>query len=190
MVDSDPVTANNLGLLDDAGAAFEAVLQGVTPGQLDEASSCDGWSVRDLIAHVVSGNAMFTAMVSGEPPAGGDALGDDPAEAFRASLKKLRDAFSAEGVMDKVFQTPMGERPAPRLVTTRVIEMSVHGWDLARSTGQSIDLPEPVVEAGLAQLRMMLSGDRAGMPFGAEQQAPEGASAADRLAAFAGRKVA
>ncbi len=161
------------------------------PGRLAEASSCDGWTVRELIAHVVSGNLMFTAMVSGGgAPAGGDVLGDDPVQAFRDSLAGLKEAFAADGVMDKVFQTPMGERPAPRLVTTRVIEMSVHGWDLADSTGQTIELTEPVVEAAEAQLRMMLPGDRAGLPFGAEQTAPEGASPADRLAAFAGRKVA
>lgn len=147
--------------------------------------------MRELISHVVSGNLMFTNLVTGAgAPAGGDPLGDDAVEAFRSSLGKLRDAFSAEGVMDRTFQTPMGERPAARLVTTRLAEMSIHGWDLARSTGQVIDLPEPVVEAALAQLGMMLSGDRTGMPFDAERQAPEGAPHADRLAAFAGREVA
>jgi uncharacterized protein (TIGR03086 family) len=190
LLDSNDVTANNLALLEEAGAAFETVLQGVEPGRLGEASSCDGWSVRELIAHVVSGNLMFAAMVNGTPPrTGDDVLGDDPAEAFRASLKNLKDAFSAEGVMDRVFQTPMGERPAPRLVTTRVIELSVHGWDLARSTGQRIELSEPVVDAALAQLRMMLSGDRSGLPFGPEQQVSQAASPADRLAAYAGRAV-
>jgi uncharacterized protein (TIGR03086 family) len=187
------VTANNLELLDEAGAAFAAVLQEVGPDQLAAASSCDGWTVRELIAHVVSGNLMFTALVTGEGgPGGGDVLGDDPVRAFADSLKKLKDAFAADGVMDKVFQTPMGERPAPRLVTTRVVELSVHGWDLADSTGGTIELSEPVVEAALGQLRMMLSGagDRAGLPFGAEQQAAEGASPADRLAAYAGRKAA
>jgi uncharacterized protein (TIGR03086 family) len=184
------VTANNLGLLDDAGTAFEAVLQGVKPARLSDASSCADWSVRDLISHVVSGNLTFAGMVTGAAPAGGDVLGDDPVAAFRASLETLKEVFAGEGVMDQVFQTPIGERPAARLVTTRAIEMGIHGWDLARSTGQVIDLPESVVEAGLAQLRMMLSGDRAGMPFGAEQPVPEGAPGADRLAAYAGRVVA
>ncbi|MDN3259871.1 TIGR03086 family metal-binding protein [Streptomyces sp. CSDS2] len=177
-------------MLDEAGAAFATVLEAVGPDRLAEPSTCDGWTVRELIAHVVSGNLMFAAMVSGTAPRpADDVLGDDPAGAFRASLKDLKEAFSDEGVMDRVFQTPMGERPAPRLVTTRVIEMGVHGWDLARSTGQRIELPEPVVDAALAQLRMMLSGDRSGLPFGSERQPGPDASPADRLAAYAGRQV-
>jgi uncharacterized protein (TIGR03086 family) len=188
---SDHVTVGDLGLLDEAGAAFVAVLQGVEPGRLDEASSCDGWSVRELIAHVVAGNLMYAAIVGGSgAPADGDVLGGDPVRAFRDSLNELKQAFSADGVMDKMFQTPRGERPAPRLVTRRAIEMSVHGWDLADSIGRRIELTEPLVEASLEMLRMMLSGGRAGLPFNSEQSAPEGASPADRLAAYAGRKVA
>ena len=183
------MTANDLRLLEEAGAAFAAVLQGVKPGQMSEASSCAGWSVKDLTDHVISGNLRFASLVSGASPTP-DGPDDDPTTAFRASMRTLTEAFSADGVLDRTFQTPMGERSAPRLVATRIVEMSVHGWDLARSTEQVIDLPGPVADAGLAQLQSMLpSGERSGLPFGSEQQAPEGASPADRLAAFAGRKV-
>ncbi|MBV2156586.1 TIGR03086 family metal-binding protein [Kitasatospora sp. SUK 42] len=184
------MTANDLELLNVAGAAFEAVLKEVKQPQLTEPSTCDGWSVRELVAHVVSGNLMFVRLVTGADVAPGeDVLGDDPVRAFRESQDGLWRAFSGEGVLERVFQTPMGERPASRLVAVRVVELGLHGWDLARSTGQAIDLPEPVMTAALAQLRMMLPDDRSGLPFGVEREAPEGASAADRLAAFAGRVV-
>jgi hypothetical protein len=50
-------------------------------------------------------------------------------------------------------------------------------------------LDPELAEWGLRSLRDAVPADRAGSPFGTEQPAPEGATAADRLAAFAGRAV-
>jgi uncharacterized protein (TIGR03086 family) len=183
------VTANDFALLEDTGTAFAAVLKGVTPQQLGEASACAGWSTKELADHVISGNLRFAGLVGGTPPAA-DSPPDDLGTAFATSLQTLAEAFAADGALERPFQTPMGERAGRQLLAIRIVEMSVHGWDLARSTGQAIELPATVVEAALTQLRTMLpEGERTGLPYGSEQPTPAGASDADRLAAFAGRKV-
>lgn len=98
---------------DQAAAALENVVAGVKPLPFDAPTPCSEWSVRQLINHVVGGNRMFTGLVTGSGPAPEQEPGDDPLEALKSSRATLREAFSADGVMDKVFQTPMGERPAP-----------------------------------------------------------------------------
>ena len=71
----------------------------------------------------------------------------------------------------------------------RVSELTLHIWDLAAATGQSRNLdPELVAVAD----RILRAGSvpRGGeSPIGPEQPAPADATAADRLAAFAGRAV-
>ncbi|MEO6089552.1 MAG: TIGR03086 family metal-binding protein [Umezawaea sp.] len=185
------MTELNLDQFDKAGEALDGVLAGVSPEQFDSPTPCGEWTVRALVNHVVHGNLMFVGLVHGSGPVDGsvDHLGDDPLGAFRASLADLRAAFSAEGIGERVFQTPFGERPAPRLVTTRVVETSLHGWDLAKATGQTIDLDAEVVETAFAALKAMLPEDRTGMPFGSRQPVAPDASPVDQLAAFAGRSL-
>jgi uncharacterized protein (TIGR03086 family) len=176
---------------DRAAAVADSVIAAVKPDQLDDPTPCTEWSVRQLINHVVTGNLMFTSMVTGgpRPDRNQDQFGDDPLGAFRATARDLRAAFSAEGALDRIYPTPFGEDPGTVLVNMLAIEMSIHAWDIAKATGQSTDLDPELAEWGLHSARGALPADRAGSPFGTEQPAPEGATAADRLAAFAGRAV-
>ena len=72
----------------------------------------------------------------------------------------------------------------------RVNEMIVHGWDVARGSGQSTDLDPEVAAVCLAMFQAVPFVPRGeGKPFAAEQAVPDGATVADRLAAFTGRAV-
>lgn len=185
------VTGHPLAWFDRAAGVAEQVIAGIGPDRLDGATPCPAWSVRELINHVVSGNLAFAARVAGGPPPDRslDHLGDDPLGAFRASARDLRAALSAEGALARTYTTPLGDGPGTMLATLRAMEMTVHAWDLAKATGQSTDLDPELAEYALAGLRRGLPAQRAGGPFGPEQPVPEGATAADRVAAFAGRAV-
>jgi uncharacterized protein (TIGR03086 family) len=169
--------------------SFTNLVAGVRPDQLAILTSCPEWSVQELVGHVVKGNLMFTRLLTGAEPTAVDAAGD-PAAAISGSAKALREAASAEGVLGKTFNTPMGERTGGRLMAIRVLEQSVHGWDLSQATGQSFELPEPIIETCFAVLRAMLPEDRNGLPYGPEQQAGPEATPTQRLVAFAGRTIA
>jgi hypothetical protein len=73
-------------------------------------------------------------------------------------------------------------------------DVFTHAWDLAKATGQSTDL-DPQFAAQLTEgARLFVTDeirgpDGSGAPFGPEQPAPAGASAADIHAAFLGRSV-
>jgi uncharacterized protein (TIGR03086 family) len=185
------MTENPFAQFDRAAALTDGVIAAVKPDQLDDPSPCTDWSVRQVINHLVTGNLTFVSMVTGAPgpDRSADHLGDDPLAAFRTTLRALREAFSIEGTLQKTYPTPFGERPGTVLVDMRVIEMTIHSWDIAKGSGQSTELDPELAESSLASMRAALPADRGRSPFGAEQPAPAGATAADRLAAFAGRTV-
>jgi uncharacterized protein (TIGR03086 family) len=185
------MTENPFTLFDRAASVLETVIAAVKPDQLDAPSPCEGWTVRELINHLVQGNLYFVSVLTGgpRPQRDRDYVGDDAHPAFASSVRELRDAFAGEGVLEGTFPTPFGQGRGSSIISMRVVEMSVHAWDIASSTGQSTDLDHVISEWSLRALSYGLSGDRTGSPFGAEQPAPADATPAERLAAFSGRTV-
>jgi uncharacterized protein (TIGR03086 family) len=174
-----------------AGAMIESVMERIPAEAMTNPTPCDGWDVRALINHLVTGHRFFAALITGaEPPdREADFLGDDHMAAFRDSFDALCELFDREGVLEQTFQTPIGEGPGAMLVSMRITDTTMHAWDLSAATGQPRDL-DPVLLAFVEQMVKSRDIPRGpGGPFGEEQPAPEGASAADRLAAYLGRKV-
>lgn len=88
---------------------------------------------------------------------------------------------------------PFGELPAGMYLGLATNDVFTHGWDLAKATGQQTDLDPDMAAELLAAMEAGLPDARRGpdgvAPFGPKQSAPQGAGAADRLAAFLGRIV-
>jgi uncharacterized protein (TIGR03086 family) len=179
-----------LSRFDRAAAAAEQVIRAVKPDQLDDPSPCTDWTVRQVINHVVGGSLFFQGFLTGEPPIdrATDYLGADPLQAFRNSVGSLREAFVRE-TPDRVVPTPFGEAPVRRLVEMRTTEMLLHGWDIAKATGQSTDLDPELADSRLESFRMMRAEGRGRGMFNDAQPARADATAADRLAAASGRAV-
>jgi uncharacterized protein (TIGR03086 family) len=172
------------------------VLAGVKPEHLTAETPCATWKVSDLVNHIVGGQHFFGTMAKGEAmsdAAAPDFSAGDFNAAFAKGAADSVAAFKAPGTMEKTLQLPWGPMPGSAFVGLAAIDTFTHAWDLARATGQNSDL-DPDLAAGL------LMGARAGIsaqfrgadgvaPFGPELKAPAGASKADELAAFLGRKV-
>jgi uncharacterized protein (TIGR03086 family) len=178
--------------LDAAIAGTETIVTGIRAGQWGAPTPCTGLDVRTLVNHLVAGDLIFAARVTGAPlpDSDGDYLGDDPLGALRRAGAVLRDAFAGPGVLE----APFGTGPGIALVRTRTIEHLGHGWDLARATGQPADFPADVVERALAAARAQLAtrpspSDGGWTPFAPEVAVPDSAPAINRLAGFLGRAV-
>jgi uncharacterized protein (TIGR03086 family) len=187
-----PEIPEGVAAYDIAAAALHAVIRGVAADQWSAPTPCTEWNVRMLVNHVVGGTLLFAAIIRGEPrpDRSRDHLGDDPAAAFASAAQSLHDAFVQPGVMEGIFQSPIGERPGSQLVQMRITEQLVHGWDLATATGQTLDVPPELVAQTVSALRERLPGGRRQGPmFADEQPCDEDALALDRLAAFLGRSV-
>ncbi len=171
--------------------AVGTLIAGVRDDQWSEPTPCAEWTVRDVVNHVIAMNLVFTAILNGVPPPerGIDRVGADPVGAYRSSASELRAAFEKPGVLERHFEGPLGTATGEDRLQIRLYDLLAHGWDLARATGQPVDLPEDVSESALSFARIQLSSQPRTGRFGPAQKVSDDALAADRLAAFLGRPI-
>ncbi len=96
------------------------------------------------------------------------------------------------GAMAKIVEMPFGTFPGEHLMELCALDTFQHAWDLAKATGQDTDLAPDLTDALMAVAVDHMAHAPRGeepAPYGPEQTAPEGAPAADRIAAFLGRSV-
>jgi uncharacterized protein (TIGR03086 family) len=183
--------------LEQAFKTTRKVLENVKPEQLDDGTPCQSWKVRDIVNHVVEGSQWFgdtmNAGVSDNPGQEPDISNQDYMAIFDDGVRKSLDAFGRDGAMEKTVKLPFGEFPGAAFMGLAVTDQFTHAWDLAKATGQNTDLaPEfaaRLLDSAKSSIPDQFRGEDGKMPFGPQQDAPAGASNADQLAAFLGRKV-
>jgi len=182
--------------LERAFASTRSVLANVTPDQLSNPTPCQSWQVRELINHFV-GVSLWCAETANtgtapSPPEADYTTGDMVA-AYDTGIAAAVDAFGRPDALDKMITLPFGTLPGSVYLGIVTTDAFAHGWDLARATGQSTDLDPELATELLEGARLFLQpafrGEDGTRPFGAEQEAPRGATNADVLAAFLGRKA-
>ncbi|WP_301129706.1 TIGR03086 family metal-binding protein [Streptomyces cacaoi] len=181
----------------DAGPAareLARVAERVEDAALGRATPCARYDVRDLVRHVLDGAAAFRDAAGKQhtaytdaPPEVSTPLPDD----WRARLPRRLDELAA------ALREPAAWRgetrvagigmPAGEAALTGLDEIVVHGWDLARATGQPYTGDERALRALLPMLER--TADPAGVPglFGPAVSVPRGAPLLDRVLALTGR---
>ena len=108
-----------------------------TASQWASATPCHEWTVRDVADHILGGN-RFTVLILGglTPDAAMDDVthGDyegDPGQAFEESATAQPSASCRPGVLEKMYEHPMGLISGRQIARLRMIDMVVHAWDLA-----------------------------------------------------------
>ena len=138
---------------EEALSATGKIVEGVADRQMDLPTPCDGWNVRVLLNHIVGGNYWAAELAAGKTidevgdRLDGDTLGDDPAAAYRASAAAAATAFNAPGAMDAPSAVSYGPVPGSVYCGHRIMDVVIHGWDLAKATGQDTTLDPALVEA-------------------------------------------
>jgi uncharacterized protein (TIGR03086 family) len=186
----------DLTTMQQACAATERILAGVTPAQYGLATPCDGWDVRALVNHLLGTFSLGTALLSNTPPAVNmapgelpdvDLVGDDPIKAYRVGAEALLAAAGGDA-LSRSHTTPLGEMPGAVLGGFTTLDIAVHGWDLAKATGQEADLDDGLAAEILGFARQTITEATRGPRIGAEVRIGAGASTTDQLVAFLGRR--
>ena len=184
---------------DDLGLQLDTLgglVAGTRPDQLDEPTPCTEWRVRHLLQHLIGGGHLYGALFAGQapPPAPADAddlLGDDLGRAWTGAAAAATAGIDSAGALERIVTLPNGvELPGAVVFDLLKVDLLVHAWDLARSTGQPLDMSDDAVEPALALARQLIGPElRGDQLFAAATQASADAPTIDRLAAFCGRAV-
>jgi uncharacterized protein (TIGR03086 family) len=182
---------------DRAIASTAAIVKSVRPDQADAPTPCTEWNIRDLLNHMIGtlwlSEALFTDSAPRYPMAPGglpatDLAGSDPAEAYADASAAALTAASAGDTLTRVHSTPLGDMPGPALAGFTTLDIVVHGWDLAKATGQQASLDDAVTGHVLAFAEQAITAEFRGAGIGPAIAVSPDAPLTNRLVAFMGRQ--
>ncbi|WP_231995810.1 TIGR03086 family metal-binding protein [Mycobacterium sp. 852002-51163_SCH5372311] len=184
-----------IGLL--AVAALDLLIDAtsqIPPGSWDNPSNLAEWSLRDLVGHATGSATKIVTLVEGGkvwdgPSQPADWICDNPVGRLLELAARLRDALPAAD-LDAMRTSPEGEVPLRRALVYPVADLALHSWDIHRSQGRSVELPEDLLALshGLVESVPEAVMRRPG-GFGPAQRAPTDSSPTTQLMAFLGRSV-
>ncbi|MFC4017551.1 maleylpyruvate isomerase N-terminal domain-containing protein [Micromonospora sp. GCM10011542] len=167
-------------------ARLTTILGGLTDAELDRPTGCPPWTVRELLAHVRTGAGRLTDMLAAPAPprAEVDAAGYFGAAKFTPQVDAARidsgrrearrpdgvppavdferawraaDAAVAAAPADRVVRTRHGDAMSlTEFLRTRVVEVGVHGLDLAAA----LDRPPWLTAEAATVVADLLTGER------------------------------
>jgi uncharacterized protein (TIGR03086 family) len=181
-----------------AVASTAEIIKGTASDQADLPTPCSEWDVGALLSHVIGTlwltEALFTGQAPRYPMAPGglpdtDPGGDDPVAAYAEASAAALAAVGAGDALSRVHVTPLGEMPGPLLAGFTILDIAVHGWDLARATGQPADLDGRLAAHVLAFAGQTLATpEMRGPRIGPARPVPDDAPVTQQLVAFLGRQ--
>jgi uncharacterized protein (TIGR03086 family) len=169
------------GLFERALAQTESIIVAIEPDQLESATPCDDYDVRELINHLVG--AVHRSARVGEVGEAGELETPEGGTAATA-------AWADDARLDAMVEVPWGKAPGRGAVAGYTMEVVVHGWDLAKATGQPVEGDETLGAAMLGLAKQMLPAEPRGgdLPFGPVMPTTSDAGPYTLLAAWLGRR--
>lgn len=133
---------------------FAAVVAGLEPQHWNQSTPCTGWSVFDVVDHVVAGERFTEMTLRGasvaeaiEALAGIDPQNPDVVAQVKDAAASVLVAF--EGSLDRVIEHRIGPVSARRVLGFRIIDQLGHTWDVATATGQPAELDPGALAVGI-----------------------------------------
>lgn len=184
-------TADQLGAV---LTELASVVGRITDEQWHDPTPCTEYDVAQLQDHVLG---WLTNFADGFADPGGQAPRAD-VSGYRAPADTAAEVRSAAARLDQALRGGAAERPLrlgdaamPGGLAAGMIlwEYQVHGWDLARATGQGWCPPPEAARASLRFAPTMLTEDYQGQgkAFAPRVEVPETAPPLDRLLGLSGR---
>ncbi len=168
---------------------LDAVIQRVPDDQWDSASKCDGWTVRDVVAHAAGVMDAVAAMAeTGQVafPANADVSGG-AVEAWNASRDRVLAALDQPGAVNRAGEYWFGPSTIGDIIGFSQYDGIAHAWDIASAIGMDACSSQELAEAALVSLEGAGDGLRALGLLADPIAVPADADAMNRLLGATGR---
>ena len=174
----------------------------VSDDELSGPTPCPAYTLGDLIEHVGGLALAFRAAaekdiaspyVNGTPSGDAARLQADWRERISADLAALAEAWASPDAWAGMTRIAGQDQPAEIVGVVVADELVVHGWDVARATGQPYTAEPELLDAARTFLGFIASPDApAGpeVPFGPTRPVADDSAPLDQVLALAGRDPA
>jgi uncharacterized protein (TIGR03086 family) len=185
--------------------ASVGLVSAVTSDDLRRPTPCAGWDLAALLAHMTVQHHGFAASARGhgadlalwDPATVADAVSRDPAGTYATAAADVLEAFATDDVPTASFALPEfgpgAMFPGSMAIGFHFIDYVVHSWDVARSIGTPLDLPDDVITAALPFALAVPDGDfrtAGGAPFRRAIEAGDSGGNMERILLHLGRSPA
>lgn len=174
-----------------AARRMAGLVEGVRDDALARPTPCEHFTVGDLLDHVGGAALAFTAAAVKQPLPGGPSgdaanLGPDWRTRIARDVLALADAWRDPESWTGMTHAGGVDLPAEVAGIVALDELLIHGWDLAKATGQPADYRGPGLEAVHATVQQFRASGIDGL-FGPAVDVPSDAPLLDRILGLAGR---
>ena len=181
--------------LEPAARQLITLAAGVADEMFQAPTPCGDYTVADLLAHAMGLTIAFrdAADKKGSPAQDAEpgrvALDPGWREALPGRLLAMAAAWHSPQAWEGLTKVGGGTMPATIAGQAGLNELVIHGWDLARGTGQPYRADEASALAAVEFLTLASAVAEPGQrgPFGPAVESPPGASMLDRAVALSGR---
>ncbi|WP_406370821.1 TIGR03086 family metal-binding protein [Streptomyces sp. NBC_00647] len=168
----------------------------VTDDRLDGATPCPDYAVRNILGHLAGLSVAFRdaarkdlgATTDTSPDSAVPDIGPGWREALPKALDELGDAWRDPAAWTGMTRAGGVTLPGAVAAAVAADELVVHGWDLARATGQGYE-PDAVALRASYEFLSAAAEDptRGGGIFGPVVPVPDEAPLLDRVIGLSGR---
>ncbi|WP_116948079.1 TIGR03086 family metal-binding protein [Jiangella endophytica] len=162
-------------------------IESVPADRWESPSPCEGWTTRDVVAHLVDWHGELARLGGLSLPAGPSAA-DDPVAAWRHTRDAMQELLDDPARADTPYEGMFGPTTVAATADRFLgLDLIVHGWDIARGAGLDDAIPAEDVADLLPMVEQL--GDNLRRPgvCGPAVPVPDDADDQTRLLGLLGR---
>ena len=177
--------------LEPAARRMARLVEAVPDDALGDPTPCEHYTVGDLLDHIGGAAIAFRAAAVKNPldasaPGRAANLGADWRDRIPRDLLALAEAWRSPDAWTGMTGAGGVDLPGEVAGVVALDELVLHGWDLAKATGQEASYDGPELEAVLAMVQQFGSRGAEGL-FGPPVPVPDDAPVLERILGLAGR---
>jgi uncharacterized protein (TIGR03086 family) len=146
--------------------AVRPIVAQVRPADLDRPTPCEGWDLRDLLAHMTGQDRGFAAAALADVSVEAFTPGKPTRDAWEAGAAVVLAAFAAADPARPVLLPEFAGRrfPLDMVIGFHLLDTLVHGWDVAAALGVEVTYDEDLRVAAHAQAELVPTGESRTVP--------------------------